>query len=646
MSEKAPSVPALRLNIGVTGHRSANPAFAANRARIDVALAQVFDLIAQSAEAANAAVRLHCLLADGTDQLAAHGAIARGWELAAPLPFGRLLNVAINAAPETPEDALALLKGQRAGVDATEARAASIRDLNDAARLFELAERDELISRLYLDKLAQPHDLKAAEAFSVRCSARVALAGRVMIEQSDIIIGIWDGVSRAYIGGTGHTISQALEHGAPVVWIDANSPERWRVLYAPEALAAPGSPHDGAADELASMIQAALHVADEEGGAKLTNGKWRPRNNRWWNGYRRVEAVFSGEGRRFRSLRQDYESPDEIARGSAAALLGAAHALPGGDSVLANRLEAEVLRRFAWADGISSWLSDAYRGGMISSFFLSAFAVVAGILYQPLGATGSKWAFAAVELLLLLSILFTTWLGIRLRWHGRWFETRRMAEYLRHAPILLLLGVARAPGRWPKGDDTNWPEFHARLALRELGLPRVALTTSYLRAALASLLDRHVTAQRDYHHEKARKLAAVHANLDRLSTLLFQLAVASVAGYLMLKGTAALGFAPEHWPFAASYAFTFLGVALPTFGAAISGVRYFGDFERFAAISEVTAAKLDGIHSRITLLLEAKDDQIDYARVAELAHATDDIVIAEIENWQAVFGGKHISVPG
>ena len=74
-------------------------------------------------------------------------------------------------------------------------------------------------------------------------------------------------------------------------------------------------------------------------------------------------------------------------------------------------------------------------------------------------------------------------------------------------------------------------------------------------------------------------------------------------------------------------------------------MRYFGDFERFAAISEITAEKLDGAHKRIQLLLRAPDDRLDYGAVSELAHAIDDIVIEEIENWQAVFGGKHISVP-
>lgn len=36
---------------------------------------------------------------------------------------------------------------------------------------------------------------------------------------------------------------------------------------------------------------------------------------------------------------------------------------------------------------------------------------------------------------------------------------------------------------------------------------------------------------------------------------------------------------------------------------------------------------------------------LDYGRVADLVHATDDVVVSEIESWQAVFGGKHVTVP-
>ena len=647
MSVAPPPAPPTRLSVGITGHRGGNAAFAANRNAIAQVLEQVFDLIERAASGdGGLPVRLHSLLADGTDTMASRAALARGWALVAPLPFGHNLNVAINAGPVTMADAQTLIAGGDAIDPTVQARAAAIRELSAAARCFELAERDVLLTRLFFEKLASPADLVAAQAFAARCSARAALAGRVMIEQSDIVIGVWDGVSRAFVGGTGHTISEALEHGAPVVWIDANAPADWRILRAPEALAAPtGKVSDDREGELGALVQAAMGSGSDLGTATLAGERWRPRSNRWWTGYRRIEALFAGDGSPFRSLRQVYETPESVATGSAAGVLAAVRGLPGGDPTFAEAIERGVLRRFAWADGISAYLSDAYRGGMIANFLLSAAAVVVGIVYQPLGAANEKWMFAAAEFVLLSAILLITWLGGRRRWHGRWFETRRVAEYLRHAPILLLLGVARAPGRWPKGSDVSWPEDHARHALREIGLPRVSLTPAYLRHAVGQLLDAHVTSQRDYHAYKAARLTAVHHNLDRFSTLLFQLAVVSVASYLLIAAAAALQLVPESWPHTTAYVFSFLGVAFPTFGAAIAGIRYFGDFERFAAISEVTAAKLEGVHSRIALLLEASDDRIDYARISELAHATDDVVVSEIENWQAVFGGKHISVP-
>ena len=51
------------------------------------------------------------------------------------------------------------------------------------------------------------------------------------------------------------------------------------------------------------------------------------------------------------------------------------------------------------------------------------------------------------------------------------------------------------------------------------------------------------------------------------------------------------------------------------------------------------------MHSRILLLLSGPGRAIDYGRVSDPAHTIDDIVVSEIENWQAVFGGKHITVP-
>ena len=665
----APPPPVVRLALAVTGHRETNTAFAANRDAISATLIRLFDVVVAAAAAeaphiglgGGAPPRLHSMLVDGVDQIAATEALARGWQLVAPLPFGEAVNLAINAHPNTADDARRLLAGLTAHDLATAARARAVSVIAAQAQRFSLAERDIEIGALFVAMHDAPHDRVKSRAYAFAASERVALAARVMIEQSDFLIGVWDGASTVMVGGTGHTIALALDMGTTVAWIDARAPERWCILNAPEALAAimAGDVIEGDDEaQLTALVTGALrpamgphHVVRRhgyaEGPAALDTARWRPHSTALWHGYRRVEALFGAHdnGERFRNLRVTYVTPDKIATGRGAGELAAVAALPAQDPGLAPAIEAGVLRRFAWADGISAHLSDTYRGGMILNFLFSAFAICVGIAYLPLASGDQKWAFAMVEMALLGGILAITFVGQRARWHGRWFETRRVAEYLRQAPILLAMGVARPAGRWLRGTHTSWPEHYARHALREIGLPKVAMTSAYLRAALTGILLPMVTGQRDYHLAKAARLGRAHRRLDAVSEAMFTLAVVSVGLYLMLKLGGVLAVISPEVAAHLSKLFTFLGVMLPTFGGAVSGMRFFGDFERFSAISEVTAEKLDGVARRLAILLSAPDGAIDFARAAELAHVTDDIVISEIESWQAVFGGKHITVP-
>lgn len=662
---RAPDAPLPRLSLGVTGHRANHPTMVSGAAAIELALAQILDVVGSAvsdeigAEGA-ARTRLHTLLADGADQLGAREALRRGWEIVAPLPVRADLYCAINARPATEADAKAVLAKREPAAADVALRAAALRALYESALLFELRDADAALEAQFLAALGSGESAASA-AFDASLSARVALAARIVLEQSDIVLAIWDGAQTTSVGGTGHTVEAALGMGAAVVLIDPAAPRAWRLLRAPEALAHPEATASEAerGQQLKQIVRDALapraaqkarrnHVSGEhQGSAALDAVNWRDRSNPLWHAYRRIEALFGGDKSAgpLRNLRQTYEPPDAFAQGAGAPIMQTLRQAPNADLAFADRVERLVLPRFAWADAIAAYLSDTYRGGMTINFVLSAAAIIGGIAYLPLLGSESKWGFALFELVLLSAILFITHLGQKKRWHGRWFETRRAAEYLRHAPILLALGAARAPGRWPRGADTMWPEWYARHALREVGLPRHAMTNEYLRHCLAALLDRHVVQQRDYHHAKAQRLTNVHRNLDRLSETLFQLAVASVALFLAFQVGAWFRVVDDHRLKDTARIFTFLGVALPTLGGAIAGVRYFGDFERFAAISEVAAQKLGAVHERIEILLRAPDEKLDYASVANLAHAADDIVVGEIENWQAVFGGKQITVP-
>ncbi len=639
-----PPLPVPVLSLAITGHRTGNSEFDGQEDRIAAVVAAIFAAIA-SASAASP-VRLHSLLADGADQLAAQAALKFGWQLVAPLPFGRALNLAINADPPTAEDARRLIAGQVPTDAATAARAAAIAALYAQAQVFELADADDSVAEKLIARLEQPGDVAAAQRYVSAVSRRVVLAGRVMIEQADVLLAVWDGAARDAPGGTGHTVAAALAAGVAVVLIDAGNPEAWSILDAVEALDSGGEIARRDA-QLAAAVRAALQPSGDAADA-LSPLAWRPRTNVVFHGYRRIEALFGG-GKPWRNLTMVHETPQAIAAGSAAPLLAALAALPGVDPAWPGRITAAVLTRFAWADGISTRFSDQYRGGMVTNFLASLTAVLAGVTYLPVLGPEWKWAFALGEFLLLAFIVLLTSQAHRGHWHDRWFETRRAAEYLRHAAFSLALGVGRPVGRWPRGTrwgrGPDWPEHHARQALREAGLPPGPITRPWLRSVLSGLLLPHLAGQRDYHLGKAERLDRVNHRLDLVSETSFRLALISVALWLLLWAGGIAG------AFSASYAdktaklFTFLGVMFPSIGGAFAGIRYFGDFDRFAAISRVSAEKLGALHRRATLLYAASEAGLDYGNVADLAHAADDVVVSEIESWQAVFAGKHFSVP-
>ena len=623
-------------------------------ARIFEAVEEALSEASRSPETKSTSPRLLTLLSDGTDHLAAELALMRDWDLAIPLPFGRRVNAAINSGARSPAAVRSILAGQPAGDPAIDARVSAISALADKGAVFELADRDARLAKLLLSALDNPADPSAQHALASETGHSAELAGRVMIEHSDLIVTVWDGQSTANPGGTGHTALRALESGLPVLWIDPQQPGAWQLVSSPEELVAALSaekqaPPTANLRELIEQLVGSSQQTNDSAAHDIANqiGQWRDSSSVTSHAFRRVEALF-GEtswARRFGSIRQNYERPANAVDGSAKGLLNAIRSLTPGNGGLSDLVSHQILERFAWLDGVSARLSDRHRSGMIINFLLGVSAIVVGILYLPLVDPAQKWIFASAELLLLLLIVVNTALGRKLNLHARWLETRRTAEYLRHSPILAATGVGRPRGSWPQGASSQWPERYARNVARVVSLPEAKVDNLYLRAALTALRDHHIDPQRKYHAHKSAFLGRVHHGLDHLSERLFISAIVIVGLFLMLTLAAQFGwFDPVLLSGLAKW-FTVLAVALPTLGGSFAGIRYFGDFERFAEISQVTAQKLDTVAKRTEILLKAPDDAITYDKVADITRATDQIVFDEIQNWQAVFKTKVIAVP-
>ena len=612
-------------------------------------MGQILDIIASAQKDAAFKPRLLTLLADGTDHLAAEQALERDWELVIPLPFGRALNAAINSGAKDPAVLRAILDGKPVEDAEIAQKVESISTLAEKGSTFELADNDERLTKLMLAAVDHPGNAAAQGAFAAEAGQRAALAGKILIEQSDLLLAVWDGQSTANVGGTGHTALLALELGTPVVWIDPAHPESWQIVWSPEELSRGQRTRDRdkVVQQLHDLVENAASTPDDEARYALTASAWRERSALSSHAFRRIEKMFGSKGlsSRFGSIRQNYEHPEAIAGGSGKPLLDALGQLTPGNNRLGTGIAEQILQRFAWLDGVASHLSDQHRSGMIINFLLGAGAIIIGVLYLPLVDAEQKWIFASIELLLLLVIVINTAMGQRRKLHSRWFETRRAAEYLRHSPMLAALGVARPGGAWPEAAGSHWPEWYARQVSRAISLPHASIDQEYLRKALAALRDHHVDPQRKYHKHKAEHLDHVHHGIDGFSEVLFVGAIALVTAFLVLTAGAAFGWLDPSLAKGSAKWFTVLAVALPTLGGAFAGIRYFGDFERFAEISQVTAGKLDVIAQRIDVLLEAPHGAVTYDKVADIAHTTDQIVFEEIQNWQAVFSGKIIAVP-
>lgn len=185
----------MALTVGVTGHRPAG------LGRIDKGILErrVRETLAflasriHSGKGGGQPPRLLSPLAEGADRLVARLALEGGWELVSILPFAR----------------------------------------RDYERDFLTSDSRREFSRL-LAKARTVRELGGVRQGPAGPEEAYAAVGAAVVEESDFLLALWDGERARGRGGTGEVVDSAVEHGIPVIWIDARPPHRIMVL--PERL--------------------------------------------------------------------------------------------------------------------------------------------------------------------------------------------------------------------------------------------------------------------------------------------------------------------------------------------------------------------------------------------------------------------------
>lgn len=278
--------------------------------------------------------------------------------------------------------------------------------------------------------------------------------------------------------------------------------------------------------------------------------------------------------------------------------------------------------------------------------------------------------------------------------HQRWLDARLIAESQRSGQLLAWVGFSgrrplegTATRDEPHGHDhehgsthaaprTVWAPHYANAiaALPELPLDaaegrRTAITPPRI-VQVTRAAGKVIADQQGYHDLNHQRLQALNHRLDAFSLRAIIIAFIASATYLALWLAKLEVPAWAPWPgmmrhhsmmydvHAVFYAVltkaaAFLGAVLPAVAAAAAGIRFQGDFERFAMRSKDTATRLEAfaerardLEARATACREAAciDDAPLFESLLALLLETQSVLDEDLADWRFAYAARPITL--
>ena len=581
------------LAVGITGHRPERLGLDRLEA-VALAIGEVLAAIETAAQAHGAErLRLVGALAEGVDSIAADVALSRGWSLDAILPFHR-------------EDYLG--------------------DFTD--------ETARTAHEVHLAKAHAVFELPGGTSETLRPIA-YERAGHVMLDQSDLLVAVWDGEAARGRGGAAQIVADAVRRDIPVLWIDPAATHPCRLLW--DGLVE----HDlgqqtietvprGSLDDIPALIGRLLDPPGEPHERRTIDHFGRERLPRSGIGlaYPMLLALAGVRRLRLSDLRPPRGNvlPDALLKSCAGS---AARANAFGE-----QLHAIVAPRFARADAIATRAAQLFRSGYVANFGLAAAAVLLSLAGLALPIQ-FKPILVVLEVVATATILLLTRTAHRGRWHRRWLDNRELAERLRCLAVSAQVGELGL--RVNADSGSGWI---ARATARELAVPSVAVDHDYLRCVQSGLFTL-IDDQIGYLDADRHRMHRLEHRLHLFGGLLFGLTALTCVVFLCVE---ALMRETLETHAAAAHLLGVTGVmasaALPAIGAAIYGIRMQGDFAGIAERNHLLAHHLRSLRD----VCSQDEPSFDTLR-ARVARATD-LLTEGLENWRQTYRSRPLVLPG
>ena len=317
-------------------------------------------------------------------------------------------------------------------------------------------------------------------------------AGLTVIGNCDILLTVWDeGASRGQ-GGTTDMVVAAASLGIPIIHVDAGGTKptlvRWSgldefPLRAEKLEAVSSQPLDAA---LPRLIKALVQPPEKK---RERSGLLRHYRARFWP---IIPACLSGAADvaiRAPGLAEGHVvgSRDDLSDDLANLMK------PG---VARGGLPSDLLQAYSWADAVGLFFAQFFRSAFVLNFFVASFAVAAALLSLIYAKSDNP---VLIEILLILIVAGNTIFGRHYGWHNRWFEAREVAERLRVAAMLWVLGIR--PQAFAGGEPA-WTGWYVRAFVRIQPLRSGSFEGADMDAARTAILN-ILQHQCDYHAERS-----------------------------------------------------------------------------------------------------------------------------------------------
>lgn len=561
-------------------------------------------------------------LAEGTDRIFADRALESGYELCCPMPFHK----------------------EEFELDFEPPRSLEENSRNRFRCLLQKAKDTCGLTTFQLD------GERADSAGAYRA------AGGVVLNQSDLLVVVWDGDQPEGGGGTVETLKEAIDYRVPVLWISALKPHEWCILASKEDL----NCLDGTFPCVPVQWESAISEAVSQVVRKELTPPLREPAILGQRPEKPVTALdYFAESRPVLHLAVLWKLFRDLVGSSIVKVPNPrlkdyeTELMKQWPTDTGSRTEQWVSQRllphYAWSDKLADQYADAYRSTYIFIYLAAAFAVFLALLPRAAGWEAGNGLFFCVfgEFLLLLAITtFLIWENSR-RWHKRWMAYRLLAELIRQLKCLLPLGggppIARVPEHLAHfgNPQRTWMYWHLRAIAREIGIPDESVTSVYLEECL-DYLDRLVRddpgGQIRFHEVNHRRSERLNHRLHVAALSMFALTLVCIAIHLfpLISSRLAMeiGLDPrfERW-------LTLACATLPAFGAALGGISNQGEFARIAKRSRAMADALGRLADEMDKLRaqKASGKEPKLAQVADLADRVTQLMVDEVVEWRVIF---------